>query len=132
MSPCALPVLSQGSDIELLKSLNASWIGSYPTKDRATLDRILAADFILINPKGVKVTKQGLLSNLQNLGIATATVDSVEVRLLGKTVGTVTGYVTFTIKSDDKEEVRRTCYLDIYEKRKGRWVAVNAHVTSLD
>ncbi len=124
---------AQNKDEVVLKKLNESWINAYPNRDTATLNRILAADFILINPAGTKMTKAAVLHNTafsQNQ-ILTAKVDTVEVRLLHD-VGIVNAKASFTFKSGDKETSGKTCYMDVYEKRAGKWVAVAAHVSSLE
>jgi hypothetical protein len=37
----------------------------------------------------------------------------------------------FTYEDKGKQTSGKTDYLDVYEKRKGRWVAIAAHVTYL-
>jgi uncharacterized protein (TIGR02246 family) len=127
------PLLAQTDDINTLKQLNEAWIHAYPGKDTATMSRIFADDLVLTNPAGAKITKQMILRNVVSGGqqVLTAKVDSVDVRLLGNAVGLVTATASFTFSSDGKKVAGRTCYLDVYEKRNGRWVAVAAHVTSL-
>jgi uncharacterized protein (TIGR02246 family) len=122
---------SQSKDIEILKSLNTEWINSYPTKDSTTLNNIFADDFVLINHKGVKMTKKEIVDNLARQEIVAAKVDSVDVKLLADDVGVIIAYATFILKSDGKEMTGRNCYQDIYVKRKGKWMAVMAHVTLL-
>jgi uncharacterized protein (TIGR02246 family) len=123
--------LSQNKDIEILKNLNREWINSYPTKDSETLNRIFADDFVLINHKGTKMSKNDIVSNLDKQEIISAKIDSVDVKLLTDNVGVVTAYTTFVLRSDGKEMVGQNCYQDIYMKRRGKWLAVMAHVTLL-
>jgi uncharacterized protein (TIGR02246 family) len=122
---------SQSKDIEILKNLNRDWINSYPTKDSATLNRIFADDFVLINHRGMKMTKKDILASLDKQETLSAKIDSVDVKLLTDNVGVVTAYTTFVLKADGKEMTGQNCYQDIYLKRKGKWVAVAAHVTLL-
>jgi uncharacterized protein (TIGR02246 family) len=122
---------SQSKDIEILKNLNRDWINSYPTKDSATLNRIFADDFVLINHRGMKMTKKDILASLDKQETLSAKIDSVDVKLLTDNVGVVTAYTTFVLKADGKEMTGQNCYQDIYLKRKGKWVAVTAHVTLL-
>jgi hypothetical protein len=120
---------AQNKDSELLKKLNEEWISSYPTKDTLKMNSIFADDFVLINPSGVKMTKRDIFSNLAHSTnpVLTAKVDSVEIRLFHN-IGIVNAKASFTFKSG---EAGKTCYMDVYEKRAGKWVAVAAHVTSL-
>jgi uncharacterized protein (TIGR02246 family) len=122
---------SQAKEIEILKNLNRDWINSYPTKDSATLNKIFADDFVLINHKGTRMTKRNIIGNLDKQKIMSAKIDSVDVKLVTDDVGVVTAYSTFVLISDGKEMTGKNCYQDIYVKRKGKWVAVTAHVTLL-
>ena len=122
---------SQKKDVEILTKLNTEWINSYPTKDKITLQRIFADDFVLINHKGIKMTKKDIIDNLDKQEIQSASVDSIDVKLLTDEVGIVTAYTTFILKTDDKMMTGKNCYQDVYVKRKGKWMAVTAHVTLL-
>jgi hypothetical protein len=124
-------VFSQNKDIEILKTLNREWPDSYPTKDAATLNRIFADDFVLISHTGTKMTKKNIIDNLNNQETVSVSIDSLDVKLLTENVGVVTAYTTFVVKSDGKDMTGKNCYQDIYMKRNGKWVAVNAHVTLL-
>jgi len=123
---------AQSNDVEALKKLNEDWIHSYPGKDTATLSKIFADDMIMITPNGTRMSKKEQLINTASPGqqIESANVDSVEVRLLGN-VGLVMAKASFVSKAGGKEMTGQTCYLDVYEKRNGKWVAVAAHVTLL-
>lgn len=123
--------LSQSTDVETLKRLNKDWINSYPTKDAATLSNIFADDFVLINHKGTKMTKKDIIAGLDKQETLSTKIDSVDVELLADNVGVVTAYTTFVLKTEGKEMTGQNCYQDIYVKRKGKWLAVKAHVTLL-
>jgi len=58
-------------------------------------------------------------------------VDTVSVRLFGN-IGIINAKITGIVKANVKTITVRTCYMDVYEKRKSRWYAVAAHVTLLD
>jgi uncharacterized protein (TIGR02246 family) len=124
-------VLSQNKDIEILKTLNREWLDSYTTKDAATLNKIFADDFVLISHTGTKMAKKNIIDNLKNQETVSVSIDSLDVKLLTENVGVVTAYTTFVVKSDGKDMTGKNCYQDIYMKRNGKWVAVNAHVTLL-
>jgi len=125
--------LAQNKDIETIKKLNADWIGSYVTKDSTVLSRIFADDMVLTNPGGKTMYKKQMLLNLVSPGLQclSAKVDTASVRLFGN-IGIINAVASSTIKDGGKTETIRTNYMDVYEKRKGRWYAVAAHVTLLD
>ncbi len=121
-------------DVTMVKKLNEDWIHSYPGKDTATMARILADDLIMITPNGSRIGKQDILNSMASPSqqVKSTKVDKTEVRLVGNTamVFAEASFVTVD-NADGKEATGRTSYLDIYEKRHGRWVAIAAHVTYL-
>ena len=123
--------LSQKKDIEALTKLNQDWLNSYPKKDTATLAKIFADDFILISPKGVKMTKRDIIANLDKQETVSVCIDSLDIRLLTKKTGIITVYTTFVLKIDGKEITGKNCYQDVYVKRKGKWLGDAAPVTLL-
>jgi ankyrin repeat protein len=56
--------LARHADSAIVAGLHRSWIASYAPKDTATMQRILADDFIMINPKGVKMDKMSVIREL--------------------------------------------------------------------
>jgi len=123
---------SQNRDIEELTRLNQDWLNSYHKKDTATLNKIFADDFVLISPKGAKMTRKDIIDNLNKQETVSINIDSISVQLLIDNVGLITAYTTFVLKIDDKEMTGQNCYQDVYIKRKGKWFAVAAHVTLLN
>lgn len=118
-------------DVKVIQRLNEEWLQAYVTKDSKVLDRIFAHDFVLINHKGQKTTKQQNLDNLKRQEVSSVHIDSVEVKLATREVRILTAYTTFTFLSDGKPSTGKNCYQDVYVKRKGQWQAVSAHVTLL-
>lgn len=123
---------SSSADVKTLEKLNEDWIHSYPGKDTATLSRIFADDLIMITPNGSRLSKADCLANTASPAqqVRSAKVDKVQVKLLGN-VGLVMAEASFVSLDNGKEVPGRTNYLDVYEKRNGRWVAIAAHVTYL-
>jgi hypothetical protein len=75
------------------------------------------------------MTKHDIISNLDKQETVSIRIDSVEVKLLTADVGLITAYTTFVLKIEDKDVTGKNCYQDVYVKRKGKWLAVAAHVT---
>ena len=119
------------ADVDSLKALNAMFIHGSMTRDTAKLKRIFAPDFVLINPAGQRRTGRDVLSGfVTGPHFLSSEVDTVEIRLYG-TIGLVHARAVFTYEDKGKQTSGKTDYLDVYEKRKGRWVAIAAHVTYL-
>ena len=121
---------AQSSDIDAIKQLNADWIHNYVVKDPATFRRIFADDFILINPAGKKNTKADMLANLSGQHVVSTKVDTEEVQIYGN-IGLIHARASFVTSVNGKESAGVTDYLDVYEKRNGRWWAIAAHVNYL-
>ena len=122
---------SQSSDSAIVSQLNRSWIASYATRDTATMEKILAEDFIMIGPKGNKLTRMDVIRNVGSTDVTSAgTIDSGSVRVFGNTA-LVVAYTHFSVTSQGQTMNGSNCYSDLYVKRKGVWKAVGAHVTVL-
>ena len=130
---CCLNCFAQNKDAETIKKLNADWIASYVTRDTAKMSSIFGNDLILVNPSGKKFHKKNILKNVMNSGqqYLSTHVDSADVRLFGN-IGIINAKISATIKAGGKTITSKVCYMDVYEKRKGRWYAVAAHVTLLN
>lgn len=124
-------VFSQGKDIAVLRQMNLDLTNSAVTKDTAVQSRIFANDMLLTNPAGETYNKQQLLKRLiKSQGLISSKVDSLFIRVIGN-IGLVNAKVSFVFAADGKTQTGQTCYLDVYEKRKGRWYEIAAHVSVL-
>lgn len=129
---CFLHCSAQNKDADAIKKLNAEWIASYVTRDTATLSRIFANDIQLTNPSGDMRTKQEMLKALvsPDQEYISTKVDTASVRLFGN-IGIINAKVTGVVKAGGKTSTAQVGYMDVYEKRHGKWYAVAAHVTLL-
>lgn len=110
------------ADKQTILHLEEEWLHA---RDGATLDRILASDFVHPVPQGVFLTKaqhiDWYVHHLPRLERKTS-LDHVQVRLYGETA-IVNGLV---IGSDEAgKELDRTIFTDVFVYRDGRWQAVN-------
>ena len=96
------------------------------------MEKIFADDFVLISPKGIKMTRRDIIDNLNKQETVSINVDSINVQLLTNEVGLITAYTTFVLKINGKDMTGQNCYQDVYIKRNGKWSAVAAHVTLLN
>jgi len=124
---------AQSNDAETLKQLNTKWISSYLTRDTAAMSRIFADDLVLTNPAGKIYHKQDILKGVMSptQEYLSSKVDTASVRLFGN-IGIINAQATFIVKANGEKSTGSTNYMDVYEKRNGRWYAVAAHVTSLN
>jgi predicted GNAT superfamily acetyltransferase len=117
------PARSPEADRKTLLALEDEWLHA---RDAATLERILADDFVHPLPQGVFLSKaehiDWFVKHLPRADRKTR-LDQVRVRIYGDTA-VVDGMV---LASDESgKEIGRTVFTDVFVYREGRWQAVNA------
>jgi hypothetical protein len=133
ITSASLHAAGQSGDKEMLQKLNQGFLNSIISQDSAAQSAILADDFLLINPGGVKRTKKDCLSGVRQPGVhvISITIDQLDIRLLTAEVGIVSAWTTNTIETGGKRTTLKISYSDVYQKRGGEWKAVAAHVSAL-
>lgn len=110
-------------DSSQITTLEQQWLHA---KDSATLDRILAPDFVHVLPMDQFLTKQEQIDWFEKHPKPpnrTAKFDKLNIRFYGDTA-VVNGSV---IASDENgKELQRSMFTDIFVYRDARWQAVNA------
>jgi hypothetical protein len=113
---------------QTLITLENDWLAHL--RDSATLERILAPDFLHAVTPGEFLTKEQHISwNVKHpLPLNhTARFEKLQVRLYGD-VGIASGIVA---SRDGADHVSRTLFTDVFAFRNGRWQAVHAQETNL-
>jgi uncharacterized protein (TIGR02246 family) len=112
---------AQNGDSATVKQLNRQWLDAIVYEDSASLAGILADDFVLINPGGMRRTKADNIS-LHHPGqqVTRVDIDSQDVRFLTNEVGIITVWTTNYITQGAEKMILKICYIDIYQKRKGQ------------
>lgn len=114
------------TDLETLQRLNRDYISSVQTSDVRRFDEILAEDFLCSNPDGSLVDRAAFLAQTARpVTISNLEARDVVVRLLGD-VAIIHARTTYTLP-DGRPGMGR--YTDVWARRRGRWLAVSAHVT---
>ena len=109
-------------DREAIVALEQEWLHAH---DAATLDRILASDFVHVVPVDHFLTKQEHIDwtvKHPEPNERHTKFDKLQVRLYGD-VGIVNGSVIAT--DENGNELDRTVFTDVFVYRDGRWQAVN-------
>lgn len=124
---------AQTNNEAILKGLNEKFLNALVNSDTAALSSVLASDFMLVNPGGIKRNKADNLATLliPNQKVLSINIDSADIRMITSDVGIVSAWTTCVIEAGGKKTTGKNCYQDIYAKRNNEWKAVSAHVTML-
>jgi hypothetical protein len=115
------------SDHGVLVALNTDYINSVQHCDVKRFDEILAPDFYCSNPDGTLVDRAGFLKQTARpVAIKDLKAEDVLVRIMDD-FAIIHARTAYTI--DGRAGGGR--YTDVWAKRRGRWLAVSAHVTRL-
>ncbi|HEY0628108.1 MAG TPA: nuclear transport factor 2 family protein [Sphingomicrobium sp.] len=120
---------SDAADRQQLEQLNAAWLKSYETRDSATLDAILAEDFIGLYGDSI-VRRQQMLDGLAKRPPTRVKWDKLRISL-NRDTAVVDAISTITTIRDDREASARYHYVDVYSKRARQWRAIASHVVRL-
>ena len=114
------------TDIDTLHQLNQDYIRSVQTSDVRRFDEILAEDFLCSNPDGSLVDRTEFLAQTARpVSISNLEARDVRVRIIGD-VAIIHARTTYTLPDGRAGSGR---YTDVWARRRGRWLAVSAHVT---
>ena len=102
-------------------------------KDLATLDRLVGADWTIQSDSGVMGTKAGFLDDVKSgsLVVSSFRLHDVHVRVLGD-VAFVQGFDDEVSSYKGKDNSGTYNWLDVWEKRDGRWVSVATQLTRVE
>ena len=102
------------------------WAESVATGDTTALERILADDFVGIDPKGRFYTKKEMLADTRNAPkyFRSNQLNEVRVRFFGNTA-VAQGYETWERRSGQPRR-GRFVWTDTWVKRNGQWQIVAA------
>lgn len=114
------------SDRASLLELNRDYIRSVQNSDVRRFEEILADDFLCSTPDGSLLDRTRFLEQTaQPVTISNLEAHDVDIRLMGD-FAIIHARTTYTAP-DGRPGTGR--YTDVWARRKGRWLAVSAHVT---
>ncbi len=123
--------MSTGVEDEV-KQVENEWGVAFERRDMATLDRLMADEYILTDPLGNVRSKAESLAALKTNEVffESTESDNVRVQINGDTA-VVTGRSTFRGRYKGWSMAGRYQYTDVLVKRSGAWRAVSSHITAL-
>lgn len=115
---------------QLIIQMERQWANAYVKRDIATIDRILAGDFIETDADGRQLNKAQYLDLARNPTepIASISVEGTNVRVFDNTAVSVGSYKVRNQKTNQPESFR---YTAVYVRQDGRWQAVAFQSTRL-
>lgn len=115
-----------------VRRVESEWGVAFERKDMATLDRLMADEYILTDPLGNVRSKAESLAAIESnqINFESTESDDVKVRINGDTA-VVTGRSTFRGRYKGWSMAGRYQYTDVLVKRRGAWKAVGSHITAL-
>ena len=121
-----------GSTEQELKTLESDWKGAVVKRDNATLQRLYADDYLSTDSEGavwnkaddIDIDTNGLF-RLESFKLA-----DLNVRVYGD-VALVTGHLSLTGTSDQRELSGQFRFTDVFVKRIGRWQVVSSQLTPI-
>jgi len=124
--------ITVNSDENEVRAIELEWGDAFERRDFATLDRIMADEYILTDPLGNVRDKAESLAALETNQILFESTksDNVHVRINGDTA-VVTGRSTFRGRYRGWSMAGKYQYTDVLVKRSGSWQAVSSHITAL-
>jgi len=127
MARAAEATAQDSGEVETLKRMGQQMGDAMVARDIATLDRMFADDWASVGTSGKVSTKESMLQGFKSGG---DTLDSfvlgpMDVLILGN-VASVRGTVTEKRHHGDKDASGEFVYMDLLEKRDGRWVVIRS------
>lgn len=103
------------------------------SKDRATLERVLADDLSWV-ARGDRLNKSQVIADVmsENLHFKALTHDSIQVKIFDNNTAVVTGHSTSILEYKGKLFTAPRLFTSVYMNLNGQWQMVAHQVTDLD
>lgn len=133
---------SQGQDAtkgddprETLKRLEREWGDAIVKRDPATIDRIIADDYILTSPEGRLVTKAQILKTFRGPGdpsfvVMDVGLEEMTIRIFGETA-LVSSRFALKVQSEGRTIETPFRHTDVFVKQKGGWRCESRQATRI-
>jgi ketosteroid isomerase-like protein len=133
-SPSAAPTMKKMKPQAALKDAENRWATGIGSHDSASVESLIARDFIGVNLKGKIQNRRGLLSEMKTDKdkYTSSTNEKLEVNTYGPAVGVVVG--TYRGKGTDKDGKafdRSIRFTDTWMERDGQWQCIASQIMLL-
>lgn len=107
-----------------ISKLEKQFFEAVGNQDAATLERIVALDFLGTETNGLLLNKQDFIARTKTVAIQTGTPEDIKVRLVG-TTGIVTGQINWSNQKPNR-------FTAVWLLRQGRWQLASWQTTTLN
>ena len=117
---------------DTIKQVEQDWANASVAVDTAKIGQILGDDWRAVGYAGEVDSKESALSRVQarKFKLESYEMGPMDVKVLGN-IAVVQGSGTATSHSEGKETVDKAAWMDVLEKRGGKWVVVRSQSTKL-
>ncbi|MGA8072837.1 MAG: nuclear transport factor 2 family protein [Candidatus Acidiferrales bacterium] len=122
MAPAKAP-----STADAVKQLERDWIAAEKAGDADRLSQILADDWVALGPDGSTIAKQAFIADYKSgkSKVESFEIGPMTVKVMGN-VAVVQGSDTEKSVSGGKDSSGKYVWMDVFEKRDGKWQAVRS------
>jgi ketosteroid isomerase-like protein len=114
---------SDAATTQTLEAMEQEWLNAEKNHDAAAFEKLVADDWIAINPDGRSQTKAERAAAVKTTHIDSATLGNMNVRVFGESA-VVTGTDDETATENGKKTTIHYAWMDVFVKRNGQWLAV--------
>jgi ketosteroid isomerase-like protein len=115
-----------------LKDAETAWSQAYVKGDIASLDKLLAAEYLFADQDGKTFTRAEDIASVKSgeFKMTSFKIDDLKIHVYTD-FATVTGLNEFVATDSGKDASCKCRFTDVFVKRAGRWQAVASHVSKL-
>lgn len=115
-----------------LKDAETAWSQAYVKGDIASLDKLLAAEYLFADQDGKTFTRAEDIASVKSgeFKMTSFKIDDLKIHVYSD-FATVTGLNEFVATDSGKDASCKCRFTDVFVKRDGRWQAVASHVSKL-
>jgi ketosteroid isomerase-like protein len=125
VSAAPAPLAAPENAEETIAQLEREWVAAIVKGDTATLEGLLAADFVGTTDDQI-YGKADAIEDVRTGTHESLELDSIQVRLFGDTAVVTMGQ-TETSHHGNEDMSGRYLFTDVWAKQGGRWLAVASH-----
>ena len=129
-----LATASFGASAETeLKAIEQQWLDAYIKGDAAFLKNLEAEDYSIVDSDGTVTTKAQDVKSVtdKTFVLKSASMSDAKCRMMGDNYAVVTGMLKMSGSDEGKEFSGDYRFLDVFEKKDGKWMAVSSQLTKI-